>query len=283
MENALVLHDPNQSLALQKVADGLFKSGMFPNAKNTFGAYAIVQYGHELGIPPMMALKNINIISGQLACNAQLMLSMAMSRGVTYKVIKETDKGAEIEFKRGDITYVASFTEEDAKAAGLTGKDNWKKYARDMYFWRAAAKGIRRISPDAVLGLYTKDEISNGEIIDVAPQSAKVKTEDLAKKETIVDAVTEEGELPTPPLEEVPPRQADVQPTPEPLGEKQPDPQITEAQRKRFYAMAKGADKSDDQIKEFLRGYIGSESTKDIPRTKYEFLCNEISKKAATP
>jgi hypothetical protein len=177
MENAMVVHDPNVSLGLQKVADGLFKSGMFPNAKNAFGAYAIVQYGHELGIPPMMALKNINIISGQLACNAQLMLSMAMSRGVTYRVVKETDKGAEIEFKRGDITYLSSFTEEDAKAAGLTGKDNWKKYARDMYFWRAAAKGIRRISPDAVLGLYTKDEISNGEIIDVAPTVADAKVE----------------------------------------------------------------------------------------------------------
>lgn len=171
MENAMVVHDPNVSLGLQKVAVGLFKSGMFPNAKNEFGAFAIVEYGHELGIPPMMALKNINIISGQLACNAQLMLSMAMSRGVTYKVISETDKGATIEFKRGDITYKATFNEEDAKAAGLTGKDNWKKYARDMYFWRAAAKGIRRIAPDAVLGLYTKDEISNGDIVDVTPKA----------------------------------------------------------------------------------------------------------------
>ena len=51
MENAVAVHDPNTSLALQKVADGLFKSGMFPNAKNAFGAYAIVQYGHECRAP----------------------------------------------------------------------------------------------------------------------------------------------------------------------------------------------------------------------------------------
>jgi hypothetical protein len=269
--NAMVIHDPNQSLALQKVADGLFKSGMFPNAKNAFGAYAIVQYGHELGIPPMMALKNINIISGQLACNAQLMLSMAMSRGVTYRVIKETDKGAEIEFKRGEITYLASFSEEDAKAAGLTGKDNWKKYARDMYFWRAAAKGIRRISPDAVLGLYTKDEISNGEIIDVAPKSAMTTPE---KEEVIIDAVvSEEKEVDIPDFPVEGPTHAP--------NEKQPDPQITEAQRKRFYAMAKGSGKSDDEIKSFLQDMIGSQSTNDIPKSKYEYLCNEIGKKAA--
>lgn len=261
MENAMVVHDPNVSLGLQKVADGLFKSGMFPNAKNTFGAYAIVQYGHELGIPPMMALKNINIISGQLACNAQLMLSMAMSRGVTYKVLKETDKGAEIEFKRGDITYIASFTEEDAKAAGLTGKDNWKKYARDMYFWRAAAKGIRRISPDAVLGLYTKDEISNGEIIDVAPTVAKE------------DAV------------EVIPNAPEVTPTryPEELPEVTTNTvaMITQSQRSRFYALAKESGKTDEEIKKFLLEMNGSESTSDIPKSKYEYLCNEIQKVAA--
>lgn len=206
MENAVVLHDPNVSLGLQKVADGLFKSGMFPNAKNAFGAFAIVEYGHELGIPPMMALKNINIISGQLACNAQLMLSMAMSRGVTYKVITETDKGATIEFRRGDITYTATFNEADAQAAGLTGKDNWRKYARDMYFWRAAAKGIRRIAPDAVLGLYTKDEISNGEIVDLTP-----KEPIISKDETIIDAAPQV----------TPQRYDDV---PEQLGQEQVEP-----------------------------------------------------------
>ena len=33
MENAVAVHDPNTSLALQKVADGLFKSGMFQMPK----------------------------------------------------------------------------------------------------------------------------------------------------------------------------------------------------------------------------------------------------------
>jgi len=199
MENAMVLHDPNVSLSLQKVADGLFKSGLFPNAKNAFGAFAIVEYGHELGIPPMMALKNINIISGQLACNAQLMLSMAMSRGVTYKVIKESDNGAEIEFKRGEMKYTATFTEEDAKAAGLNNKDNWKKYARDMYFWRAAAKGIRRIAPDAVLGLYTRDEISNGEMLDVTPKVEPEPKQAEKVEAPIADAVTVEDDTEAPP------------------------------------------------------------------------------------
>lgn len=181
--NAMVLYNPEVSLALQKVSDGLFKSGLFPNAKNVYGAFAIVEYGHELGIPPMMSLKNINLIKGQLAANGQLMLTLAMNRGVTYKVIAESDKGATIEFKRGDMAYTAIFNEADAKAAGLLGKDNWKMYARDMYFWRAAVKGIRRVAPDAVMGLYTKDEISNGEFTEIAPR----------KVEGVVTEATDKG------------------------------------------------------------------------------------------
>ncbi len=165
---AVAVIKPEESMTLSKVGAGLFKSGLFPNAKNEYGAFAIVQYGAELGIGPMMALKNINIISGQLAANGQLMLSLAMARGVTYEVRQESDKGAKILFKRnGFPPYEASFTEEDAKAAQLLGKDNWKKYPRDMYFWRAVAKGVRRICPEAVMGLYTPDEITNGLVIDV--------------------------------------------------------------------------------------------------------------------
>ncbi len=167
METAMAVYDPAKSLELQKVGTGLFKSGLFPNAKNEFGAYAIVQYGAELGIGPMMSLKNINIISGQVACNAQLMLTLALQKGVTYEVIEESDIGAKVKLKRGNAEYTASFTKKDAESAGLLNKDNWKKYPRDMYFWRTIAKGVRRIAPDAVMGLYTAEEISEGKYVDI--------------------------------------------------------------------------------------------------------------------
>src|SRR5574343_993514 len=160
MTTEIIKYDPQESLTLQKVSEGLFASGLFPNAKNKFGAFAIVQYGRELGIPPMMSLKNINLISGQLACNAQLMLTLALQKGVTYEVLEEGEKGAKIRFRRNGTTYEASFTEHDAQAAGLVGKDNWRKYPRDMYFWRAVAKGVRRIAQDATMRLYTTEEIT---------------------------------------------------------------------------------------------------------------------------
>ena len=180
MSEALAVK-PEESLTLQKVGSGLFKSGLFPNAKNEFGAFAIVQYGAELGIGPMMSLKNINIISGQVACNAQLMLSLAMRQGVTYVVKKETTDGVAIEFRRGEMPpYLAEFDKKDAENAGLVGKDNWKKYPKDMYFWRAVVKGVRRVAPDAVMGLYTADEVSEGKYIDVSDVPPETEKKDSA-------------------------------------------------------------------------------------------------------
>ncbi len=63
--------------------------------------------------------------------------------------------------------------------------------------------------------------------------------------------------------------------------EEVPPPLISEAQRKRFYAIAKGSGKSDAEIKSFLQANIGSESTGDIQKGVYEYLCNEVGKAEA--
>ena len=189
---AVAVVKPEESLTLQKVGAGLFKSGLFPNAKNEYGAFAIVEYGRELGIGPMMALKNINIISGQVACNAQLMLSLALAKGVTYSVVKEGQDGATIVFKRGEMEYKAIFDKHDAEAAGLLSKDNWKKYPADMYFWRAVAKGIRRVAPDAILGLYTADEISEGQFKDVIDIPVEAQGEPEKQKEEVKEEPKEQ-------------------------------------------------------------------------------------------
>ena len=48
---------------------------------------------------------------------------------------------------------------------------------------------------------------------------------------------------------------------------------ISEAQRKRFYAIAKKAGYTDDEIKDYLINTIKVESSKDIPSDKYEEAC----------
>jgi hypothetical protein len=90
-----------------------------------------------------------------------------------------------------------------------------------------------------------------------------------------VDALPE-PEPSMPPAEEVTP-QGNVE-SQEPLPDTPSPTLITANQRKRFYAIAKGSGKSDEQIKEFLKANIGSESTGDIQKGVYEYLCNEVVK-----
>jgi hypothetical protein len=61
---------------------------------------------------------------------------------------------------RGQTIGVSSFTMEDAKRAGLSGGDNWKKYPRNMLFARAMSNGAKWYCPDVFGGpVYTPDEL----------------------------------------------------------------------------------------------------------------------------
>ena len=48
---------------------------------------------------------------------------------------------------------------------------------------------------------------------------------------------------------------------------------VSEAQAKRFYALGKGAGKTDDEMKEYLKASLGIDSTKKIPRKDYDAVC----------
>ena len=146
---------------LRALASDLLNSGLFQGVKNVAGAVTVIQAGIELGIPPVAALNTMAVINGRLSMEAKALLAIAQKRaGVTWHVVKEDDKACEIIFSRpGWPDTSSSFTEEEAQTAGLLSKSNWKLYRKDMLFARAASRGIRRIAPDAVLGLYSIEEM----------------------------------------------------------------------------------------------------------------------------
>ncbi len=190
MENAPEKYE-SRELSLIKVADVLFKSQLFPNAKNSYGAYAIVQYGSELEIPPMTALQTMSIISGKICMAAQMMLTLALKRGVEYKITVDSDKEVVVIFSRkGFEPYISSFSIEEAKRAGIfKAQGGWEKWPRDMCFWRAVTRGLRRIAPDVILGLYAIEEIK-----DAPPLNEPVEAE-------VVDNGKKEEKKETPPPE----------------------------------------------------------------------------------
>jgi hypothetical protein len=172
MTDALAIR-PSQELIpetrnMESLAKHLLESGLFPNVRNVAGAITVIEYGRELGIPPVCALQTMVIIRGKLTMEAKAMLAVASNRaGVSWKIIKLDDTGCTMSFMRpGFDPAPVSFTYDEAKAAGLTDKDNWKLYRQDMLFARCASRGVRRIAPDAVLGLYSTEEMRDVEAIE---------------------------------------------------------------------------------------------------------------------
>ena len=51
------------------------------------------------------------------------------------------------------------WTMERAKNAQLTGKDNWRKYPRQMLKARVISEGVRMTYPGVAVGLYTPEEV----------------------------------------------------------------------------------------------------------------------------
>jgi hypothetical protein len=131
----------------------------------------------------------------------------------------------------------------------------------------------KRAHVDAVLTATAASDIFTQDVEDM-PEVINVKKEQPEPEH--IDAVYEA--TPIPPLEEVAP-QGNVA-SEEPISEPPSPTLITANQRKRFYAIAKGSGKSDDDIKAFLKENIGSESTADIQKGVYEFLCTEVGKAA---
>jgi hypothetical protein len=155
----------SKALALQEhmqLGDVFYKSGLFADLKSAAQAIVKIQAGAELGIPPFAAMSGISIIQGKPALGASLIAGLIKSsHKYDYRVTRHDTTGCTIEFYEGETKLgESSFTAEDAKRAGLLGKDIWNKYPRNMMFSRAMSNGARWYTPDLFTGpIYTPEEL----------------------------------------------------------------------------------------------------------------------------
>lgn len=171
-EQQITKHVPaNEMEQLQLLID----SKVLPsNIKTIEQAFAVAQYGKDLGMKPMQAFHQIYSIQGRLALSAKALGALMWKNGISMKTIQDCevivkgnnpdgteikDRVTTIEFYRGNIVETASFYWSDAVRAGWTTKDNWVKMPKHMLYARCLALGANRIAPDMIMGLYTVEEM----------------------------------------------------------------------------------------------------------------------------
>ncbi len=165
-------------LATQLVKSGLLgRSVVKPEA-----AFAVILAGRELGLTAMQSLRSCHVIEGKVTLSADLMAALVKRSSVckSFRLVESSAKIATYEAERvGEGVTRMSFTIEEATAAGVANKDNWKKYPAAMLRARCIAALARVVFPDLLLGVYENDEL--------APASAAMPT--LREVPSPIDAV----------------------------------------------------------------------------------------------
>ena len=215
MSTAIVRHDPIASLDdVQRVARLLAASNYF-DAKGD-GPLALAQIatkilaGREMGYGPFASVQGIHVIQGKPVISANLMAAAVKRSGrYDYRVRKLDNDGCEIEFfqrtgEKWESLGKSAFGRDDAKVAGLLAKDNWSKFARNMFFARALSNGIRWYAADVFDGsaAYTPDELGVDEDADgnvVVDAQVRVREAPPVQPATIDGAANGNGHNPPAP------------------------------------------------------------------------------------
>ena len=154
----------------KEMAEHFFKSGVFQDVKDMSVALVKIQAGQELGISPIMAMKEVYLIPSKsgvkIQIGASLQAAMIKKSGkYDYRIVEHSKEICTIHFfeKRADKWEKIgdeSFSIADARAAGLTaGKDVWTKHPKNMLFARAMSNGAKWYCPDVFGGaIYNESD-----------------------------------------------------------------------------------------------------------------------------
>lgn len=184
---------------VERAARAMSASGFFPDSKQAAQAIVKVLAGRELGFGAFASMTGVAVIQGKPVIGANLLAAAVKQTGkYNYRVKKHTADTCEIVFlENGHEVGVSTFTIDDAKSAGLTSKDNWKKYPRNMLFARAISNGQKWYAPDVFNGVtvYTPDEM--GAVVDEDGNivEAEVKAEKPSIQELYAQRLKEAQEL----------------------------------------------------------------------------------------
>lgn len=155
--------------------------------KNYAVAFAFNQFGKELGFATMQSFHYLTMINGKISLTVMAMEAMLWKNNIVIEKLVDAEYlykdgttafGNYYEAEKGKpidriskcrltrtlpnstiVSQETQFTYQEAVAAELHDKDNWKKWRRDMLWSRCLSRAARRIAADIFLGLYTADEL----------------------------------------------------------------------------------------------------------------------------
>mgnify|MGYP000673876712 FL=1 len=185
--NALATLAPTNMKEAMEFAGLLAKSDIVPKdyQGKPGNVLVAIQWGMEIGLQPMQAMQNIAVINGRPSIWGDAMIALVRA-SPSFEYITETqdDKEATCVIKRkGEPEAIRTFSMDDAKRAGLTGKSGpWTQYPKRMMQMRARSWALRDVFPDVLKGMICAEEAMDSGPRDVTPVTRAAATLERIKQ-----------------------------------------------------------------------------------------------------
>ena len=183
MSNTQIIQQVNIPLTeMQEMAKIGVESNFFGIKKPT-EALALMLIAQSEGKHPATVFSQYHVIQGRPALKSDAMLARFQQAGGRVEWHTHTNEKVSATFihpQGGSLTV--DWDMPRAKEAGLTGKDNYKKFPRQMLRARVISEGVRAVYPGVLQGMYTPEEVQEFD----APRPVRA-----AKIEPVVEAPVE--------------------------------------------------------------------------------------------
>jgi hypothetical protein len=148
---------------IERLAISIAKSGLF-GMKTPDQAMALMMIAQAEGMHPALAARDYDVIQGRPAKKSEAMLRDFLGAGgkVEWHGLDDTIADATFSHPQGGMVRI-TWDMKRAQAAGLGGKDNWKKFPRQMLRSRTVSEGVRTVWPTATGGMYVPEEAQDAE------------------------------------------------------------------------------------------------------------------------
>lgn len=170
----------------QRMATALAKSTIVPKEyqNNISNALIAVEMAARLHTSPMMVMQNLYVVNGRPAWSSQYIIAMINSSGKyrTELQFEMEGKGdglscyAWAEDRSGHKVVGPKITMAMAKAEGWANRNGskWQTMPEVMIRYRAASFFGRMYCPDMIMGIYSRDEVVEGDYV-IEPNAEDIR------------------------------------------------------------------------------------------------------------
>jgi len=167
-----------------------------------------IQMGADVGLKPLQALQSIAVINGMPSLWGDGAIALCYSSGALLDIEERSpeealEKGAgwcRVQ-RKGMMPIERSFSTEQAKAAGIWGKNVWASYPGRMLQMRARALALRDRFADVLRGLYIAEEAQDIPVVPVVTEAEVTPTRKSETKKSKSETVEVKVETAPPPGE----------------------------------------------------------------------------------